>query len=154
MWKRNLRKRRLIAALLGEMTKESGSVHSAKLKSKVFFRKPLDEKYYEEVIEACALKPDLEMLAAGDMTEIGERGINLSGGQKQRVSLARAVYSQIDVFLLDDTLRRRRARREAPLRESHLLGDRPSEGENMYPRQALRACHRPQRHVATVTLPL
>ncbi|KAK0424572.1 hypothetical protein QR680_008729 [Steinernema hermaphroditum] len=117
-------------------------------------RKPLDEKYYEEVIEACALKPDLEMLAAGDMTEIGERGINLSGGQKQRVSLARAVYSQIDVFLLDDTLRRRRARREAPLRESHLLGDRPSEGENMYPRQALRACHRPQRHVATVTLPL
>ncbi|KAK0424582.1 hypothetical protein QR680_008734 [Steinernema hermaphroditum] len=109
----------LIAALLGEMTKESGSVHvagsvayvpqqawiqNATLKNNVLFGKPLDEKYYEEVIEACALKPDLEMLAAGDMTEIGERGINLSGGQKQRVSLARAVYSQRDVFLLDDPL--------------------------------------------------
>ncbi|KAK0424597.1 hypothetical protein QR680_008742 [Steinernema hermaphroditum] len=109
----------LIAALLGEMTKESGSVHvagsvayvpqqawiqNATLKNNVLFGKPLDEKYYDEVIEACALKPDLEMLAAGDMTEIGERGINLSGGQKQRVSLARAVYSQRDVFLLDDPL--------------------------------------------------
>ncbi|TKR94143.1 hypothetical protein L596_008469 [Steinernema carpocapsae] len=109
----------LVAALLGEMTKESGSVNVAgsvayvpqqawiqngTLKNNVLFGTPLDERHYEEVIDACALRPDLEMLAAGDATEIGERGINLSGGQKQRVSLARAVYSQRDVFLLDDPL--------------------------------------------------
>lgn len=56
------------------------------------------------MIEACALAPDLEMLPAGDQTEIGEKGINLSGGQKQRVSLARAVYSAADVCFLDDPL--------------------------------------------------
>ncbi|TKR94141.1 hypothetical protein L596_008468 [Steinernema carpocapsae] len=109
----------LMAALLGEMTKESGSVNVAgsvayvpqqawiqngTLKNNVLFGTPLDEHHYEEVIDACALRPDLEMLAAGDATEIGERGINLSGGQKQRVSLARAVYSQRDVFFLDDPL--------------------------------------------------
>ncbi len=59
---------------------------------------------YDSVLEACALKPDLKMLPAGDMTEIGEKGINLSGGQKQRVSLARAVYADRDIYLLDDPL--------------------------------------------------
>ena len=56
------------------------------------------------MIEACALKPDLDILAGGDQTEIGEKGINLSGGQKQRVSLARAVYNNADLYLLDDPL--------------------------------------------------
>jgi len=60
---------------------------------------------YKQTIEACALKPDLDMLPAGDETEIGEKGINLSGGQKQRVSLARAVYQNSDIYLLDDPLR-------------------------------------------------
>jgi ABC-type bacteriocin/lantibiotic exporter with double-glycine peptidase domain len=55
-------------------------------------------------VEACALLPDIEMLPARDRTEIGEKGINLSGGQKQRVSLARAVYSNGSVYLLDDPL--------------------------------------------------
>ncbi len=55
-------------------------------------------------MDACALRPDLDILAQSDMTEIGEKGINLSGGQKQRVSLARAVYSNRDVYLLDDPL--------------------------------------------------
>ncbi|KAK0424584.1 hypothetical protein QR680_008735 [Steinernema hermaphroditum] len=109
----------LIAALLGEMTKESGSVHVAgsvayvpqqawiqngTLRDNVTFGKSFDKEIYDQVIEACAMTPDLEMLAAGDLTEIGEKGINLSGGQKQRVSLARAVYSERDVFLLDDPL--------------------------------------------------
>ena len=57
-----------------------------------------------QVIEACALKPDLDILSGGDQTEIGENGINLSGGQKQRVSLARAVYNNADLYLLDDPL--------------------------------------------------
>jgi len=56
------------------------------------------------VVEACALKSDLEMLPAGEQTEIGEKGINLSGGQRQRISLARAVFCDADIFLLDDPL--------------------------------------------------
>ena len=59
---------------------------------------------YGATVEACALRPDLEMLPGGDQTEIGEKGINLSGGQKQRVSLARAVYNDAEVYLLDDPL--------------------------------------------------
>nr|XP_038941124.1 multidrug resistance-associated protein 1 isoform X4 [Rattus norvegicus] len=55
-------------------------------------------------MEACALLPDLEILPSGDLTEIGEKGVNLSGGQKQRVSLARAVYCNSDIYLLDDPL--------------------------------------------------
>ncbi|KAI1889792.1 hypothetical protein AGOR_G00166580 [Albula goreensis] len=63
-----------------------------------------DENRYKNVLQACSLKPDLAILPYGDMTEIGERGLNLSGGQKQRVSLARAVYSNKDIVLLDDPL--------------------------------------------------
>jgi ABC-type multidrug transport system fused ATPase/permease subunit len=65
---------------------------------------PLDERYYQEVLSACCLLPDLEMLPGGDMTQIGEKGVNLSGGQKARVALARAVYSRAPVMLLDDPL--------------------------------------------------
>jgi ABC-type multidrug transport system fused ATPase/permease subunit len=62
------------------------------------------DAYYDEVVEACALKPDLALMASGDETEIGEKGINLSGGQKQRISLARALYARADLYLLDDPL--------------------------------------------------
>ena len=55
-----------------------------------------------EIINACCLEKDLEMMEFGDQTEIGERGINLSGGQKQRIQLARAVYQDCDIYLLDD----------------------------------------------------
>ena len=54
--------------------------------------------------QACALKADLDMLPGGDMTQIGEKGINVSGGQKARIALARAVYAKADVYLLDDPL--------------------------------------------------
>jgi ABC-type multidrug transport system fused ATPase/permease subunit len=57
---------------------------------------------YQEVLERCSLVKDIEILPFGDLTEIGERGVNLSGGQKQRVQLARALYQDADVYLLDD----------------------------------------------------
>lgn len=109
----------LISAFLGEMEKTSGRVNTlgtiayvaqqawiqnATLKDNILFGKPLDSKMYDRIIEACALKPDFEMLPGGDQTEIGEKGINLSGGQKQRVSLARAVYANSDIYFLDDPL--------------------------------------------------
>ena len=59
---------------------------------------------YDSVVEDCALSSDLQILEGGDQIEIGDRGINLSGGQKQRVSLARACYSDRDVYLFDDPL--------------------------------------------------
>ncbi|XP_008280640.1 ATP-binding cassette sub-family C member 2 [Stegastes partitus] len=109
----------LISALLGEMHNTKGFVNilgslafvpqqawiqNATLKDNILFGSPHEEKKFQEIIEACALAPDLELLPGGDQTEIGEKGINLSGGQKQRVSLARAAYNQADIYLLDDPL--------------------------------------------------
>ncbi|PIC15233.1 hypothetical protein B9Z55_022287 [Caenorhabditis nigoni] len=109
----------LLHALLGEMNKLSGSVQvngsvayvpqqawiqNLSLRNNILFNKTYDEKLYRQVIESCALVQDLESLPAEDRTEIGEKGINLSGGQKQRVSLARAVYQNSEIVLLDDPL--------------------------------------------------
>uniref|UniRef100_A0A0P5T3X6 ABC-type glutathione-S-conjugate transporter n=1 Tax=Daphnia magna TaxID=35525 RepID=A0A0P5T3X6_9CRUS len=109
----------LISAILGEMEKLSGKVNTngriayipqqawiqnCSLRNNILFGKGYNESVYNKVINACALKPDLAMLPGGDNTEIGEKGINLSGGQKQRVSLARSVFSDMDVYLLDDPL--------------------------------------------------
>jgi len=60
--------------------------------------------FYHKVVEACALLPDIDMLPAGDATEIGEKGVNLSGGQRHRVALARACYADADVYFMDDPL--------------------------------------------------
>lgn len=62
----------------------------------------MNRQNYNDVIRVCCLEKDLEMMEYGDQTEIGERGINLSGGQKQRIQLARAVYQDCDIYLLDD----------------------------------------------------
>ena len=79
-------------------------MQNATLRDNITFGKSFDKIRYEEVVNACALKTDLEMLPGGDQTEIGEKGINLSGGQKQRVAIDRAVYSQANLVLLDDPL--------------------------------------------------
>jgi len=63
-----------------------------------------DEALYQQCLSACALRSDLDQLPGGDMTEIGERGVNLSGGQKQRISLARAIFSRAEIVILDDPL--------------------------------------------------
>ncbi|KAL9925476.1 multidrug-Resistance like Protein 1 isoform 2-T4 [Glossina fuscipes fuscipes] len=109
----------ILQSFLGEMDKISGTVNTvgsiayvpqqawiqnATFRENILFGKPYDRRRYNRVINACALKPDIDILSAGDLTEIGEKGINLSGGQKQRISLARAVYNNADIYLLDDPL--------------------------------------------------
>ncbi|XP_034235576.1 multidrug resistance-associated protein 1-like isoform X2 [Thrips palmi] len=109
----------LIACMMGEMDKLSGRVNTkgtiayvaqqawiqnATLRDNILFGLPMEKEKYNMVVEACALKADLEMLPGGDQTEIGEKGVNVSGGQKQRIALARAVYNSADVYLLDDPL--------------------------------------------------
>lgn len=109
----------LLSALLGEMQRIKGAVNvrgkvayaaqqawiqNATVQDNITFGKRLNKELYRRVVEACALAPDLEMLPGGDQTEIGEKGINLSGGQKQRISVARSVYSNGSLYLLDDPL--------------------------------------------------
>lgn len=107
----------LLAAILGEMHKVSGKVRvcgstayvaqtswiqNATIQDNILFGQPLIREKYKEVIRVCCLEKDLEIMEFGDRTEIGERGINLSGGQKQRIQLARAIYQDCDIYLLDD----------------------------------------------------
>ena len=110
----------LLAAILGEMetdsaypveragrvayAAQSAFIVNGTVKENICFGREWDEKRYEDVLDACCLRPDLKTLTNGDASEIGEQGINLSGGQKQRLSLARAVYSDADLVLLDDVL--------------------------------------------------
>ncbi|XP_029540812.1 ATP-binding cassette sub-family C member 3 isoform X2 [Oncorhynchus nerka] len=109
----------LVSALLGEMEKMEGDIsiqgsvayvpqqawiQNATLRDNILFGKAYNEHKYRCCLDACALTQDLEVLPGGDLTEIGEKGINLSGGQRQRVSLARALYNEADVYLLDDPL--------------------------------------------------
>ncbi|XP_061748109.1 ATP-binding cassette sub-family C member 5 isoform X2 [Nerophis ophidion] len=109
----------LLSALLGQMTLLEGNVAVSggfayvsqqawilndSLKENILFGQEYEKDKYNDVLEACCLLPDLAELPYGDMTEIGERGANLSGGQRQRISLARAIYSERPILLLDDPL--------------------------------------------------
>uniref|UniRef100_A0A2K6TD95 ATP binding cassette subfamily C member 4 (PEL blood group) n=1 Tax=Saimiri boliviensis boliviensis TaxID=39432 RepID=A0A2K6TD95_SAIBB len=109
----------LLSAVLGELAPSHGLVNvrgriayvsqqpwvfSGTVRSNILFGKKYEKERYEKVIKACALKKDLQLLEDGDLTVIGDRGTTLSGGQKARVNLARAVYQDADIYLLDDPL--------------------------------------------------
>jgi ATP-binding cassette subfamily C (CFTR/MRP) protein 1 len=112
----------LISAMLGEIPPVSGSdtsvvlrgsvayvpqvswIFNATVRDNILFGSPFQAPRYEKAIDVTSLRHDLDLLPGGDLTEIGERGVNISGGQKQRVSMARAVYSDSDVYIFDDPL--------------------------------------------------
>ncbi|KAB5588814.1 Metal resistance protein YCF1 [Ceratobasidium theobromae] len=109
----------LLSAVVGEMIREEGSVKvngkiayapqnawimNATIRENILFSHRYDEEYYNLVLNACALRPDLALFNDGDLTEVGEKGITLSGGQRARISLARTVYARADLYLLDDPL--------------------------------------------------
>ncbi|RFU32735.1 hypothetical protein B7463_g3630, partial [Scytalidium lignicola] len=110
----------LLQALLGELDLRSGEYHrvgemigycaqtpwlqSMSIRENILFSAPYDEVRYKQVLEACALIPDMANFKDGDLSMIGENGIGLSGGQRARVALARAVYSRAKILLLDDPL--------------------------------------------------
>ncbi|KAG5533847.1 hypothetical protein RHGRI_027895 [Rhododendron griersonianum] len=107
----------LLAAILGEVPNTQGTIRvygtiayvsqsawiqTGSIRDNILFGSALDSERYQETLEKCSLVKDLELLPHGDLTEIGERGVNLSGGQKQRIQLARALYQDADIYLLDD----------------------------------------------------
>ncbi|XP_038065584.1 multidrug resistance-associated protein 4-like [Patiria miniata] len=109
----------LLAALLGEIPTVSGVntlngrvgytaqqpwILSGSLRDNILFGSKYKQAKYQRIIKHCALTRDIELLPEGDLTLVGERGVTLSGGQRARVSLARALYSDVDVYLLDDPL--------------------------------------------------
>lgn len=110
----------LLQAVLGELDKRNGDVvvpdemigycaqspwlQHMSIRENILFSSPLDEDRYKQVLDACALNPDLSNFKHGDLSDLGENGIGLSGGQKARVSLARAIYSPARTLLLDDPL--------------------------------------------------
>ncbi|XP_076603001.1 ATP-binding cassette sub-family C member 4-like [Chaetodon auriga] len=109
----------LLNAILGELSQESGVVKvrgeltytsqqpwilPGTIRSNILFGKALNPQKYDRVLTACALKRDMDLMPGGDLAMVEDRGANLSGGQKARVSLARAVYQDADIYLLDDPL--------------------------------------------------
>lgn len=111
----------LLSGMLGEMHKMSGKITVQKnssiayvpqqawiqnmtVKENILFAHEYDGVKYKDTISGCSLQPDFVTFPNGDESEVGESGLNLSGGQKQRLSLARAIYSMSDIYLLDDPL--------------------------------------------------
>ncbi|CAF3578840.1 unnamed protein product [Rotaria sp. Silwood1] len=109
----------LLAAILGEMCLIEGIskiygniayvsqtpwIFAGTIRENILFCKQFNKDKYERVLKSCCLATDLQSLPAGDLTVIGEKGVNLSGGQKARVSLARALYTEADIYLFDDPL--------------------------------------------------
>lgn len=109
----------LLLAILGELSIFKGIVESkgkmafvgqspwvfsGTLRDNITFHRPFDSTKFQTTVEACALRKDIEQFPDGDLTTIGERGVVLSGGQRARVSMARALYSDADIYLLDDPL--------------------------------------------------
>lgn len=109
----------LLLAILGELSifkgilKSTGKmafvdqspwVFSGTLRDNITFHRPFDFSKFQNAVEACALRKDIEQFPDGDLTTVGERGVVLSGGQKTRISMARALYSDADIYLLDDPL--------------------------------------------------
>ncbi|KAK2945606.1 Multidrug resistance-associated protein [Blattamonas nauphoetae] len=107
------------AAIIGDIERLSGNVkirgsiaycpqvpwiNNDTVRGNIVFGSPWDEKKYLETVRVCALEPDFKTLSAGDQTAIGEKGVNLSGGQKARIQLARSIYSNRDIYVLDDPL--------------------------------------------------
>lgn len=107
----------LLAAILGEVpitygtvqvhgtiayVSQSAWIQTGSIRDNILFGSPMDYQRYQQTLEKCSLVKDFELLPHGDLTEIGERGVNLSGGQKQRIQLARALYQNADIYLLDD----------------------------------------------------
>ncbi|VDL72154.1 unnamed protein product [Nippostrongylus brasiliensis] len=83
---------------------QSPWIQNATVQENILFGSAMNSQRYYKAVSSCQLTKDLEALAAGDQTEIGERGATLSGGQKARVSLARAIFAHKDIYLLDDVL--------------------------------------------------
>ncbi|KAK9273328.1 hypothetical protein L1049_018137 [Liquidambar formosana] len=127
----------LISCILGEIQKLSGTVKisgtkayvpqspwilTGNVRENILFGNPYDSCKYDATIKACALTKDFELFSCGDLTEIGERGINMSGGQKQRIQIARAVYQDADIYLLDDPFSAVDAHTGTQLFEECLMG--------------------------------
>jgi len=74
------------------------------IKNNITFKHPFNSDKYNSVINICQLMPDFDLFKQGDLTQVSDKGANLSGGQKTRINIARAVYSDSDIYLFDDPL--------------------------------------------------
>lgn len=127
----------LLAAILGEIPYTEGMlqvcgkvayvsqtawIQTGTVQENILFGSTMDRQRYQETLVNCSLVKDLEMLPFGDLTEIGERGVNLSGGQKQRIQLARALYKDADIYLLDDPFSAVDAHTATSLYKEYVMG--------------------------------
>lgn len=109
----------LLLAMMNEMVRQKGIIKkngkiayisqetilfNDTILNNVIFGNRFDREKFDRCLDICQMRPDLEIMPGKEFTEIGERGINMSGGQKQRVNIARAVYSDSDIYLIDDAL--------------------------------------------------